>query len=375
MIEVESFQAGKYVQSGEHRCFVPSLVNDAWSWENPEINDLLEKASYRLGELKGLSRMVPNLGLFILLSSRAEANASSRIEGTRTELDEVVKPEHEVLPERRDDWHEVQNYIAALTEARETPRLPISSRLIKQAHKTLMSGGRGKNKAPGEFRKVQNYLLATEVSEIFYPPPASEVDALMSNLEKFLHNDRIKLPSLIRIAIAHYQFETIHPFLDGNGRIGRLIIPLYLADRQMTHKPLLYMSRYLEKNKMRYYDNLIGARNGDIARWLKFFLIGAAQAATDATRALMDMLDLEKSAAQKIRTAFKRGDAARTLLAHLFTHPVISISDAAKACKITPAAAGTLVHKMCDTGLLRETTGRSRNRLFIFREYLDIFDH
>ena len=373
MIEIENFAAGKYVRSGEHRCFVPSLINDEWTWQSPEIHELLERASHRLGKLQGLSSLAPGLGLFIFLFARREAVASSRIEGTRTELDETAKPEAEIHPERRDDWREVRNYVAALEEARRLP-LPVSSRMIRRAHRTLMRGVRGKNKAPGEFRRVQNHLPASPVSEIFYPPPASEVGALMSDLEKFLHNDRIKLPALMRIAVAHYQFETIHPFLDGNGRIGRLIIPLYLVEKEMMDSPLLYMSRYVEETKMQYYENLTRARNGDMARWIGYFLTVAARAAEDGTRALAEVLRLKDEAAAKINAKFKRGGKAPALLEHLFQNPFISVDDAARECGLSYPSANSLVRGMTKIGLLREEAGRRRNRLFVFREYLDIFN-
>ena len=375
MIEIENFQPGKYVQNGKFRCFVPSAVNDEWIWRGGELNVLLESAAHALGELKALSLQAPNVDLFISLSASAEATVSSRIEGTKTEFDEAMQPEPEIHPERRDDFHEVRNYIAALQEALERePRLPVSSRMICRAHKTLMQGVRGKNKDPGAFRRVQNYLGDSEENPVFVPPPPQMVDELMSDLEKFLHNDRIKLPALMRIAIAHYQFETIHPFMDGNGRIGRLIIPFYLTEKGMTDKPLLYMSRYLERNKGRYYDNLMRARGGDIARWLAYFLRGAQYAAETTTRALTDMMRLRDSARATIKRIFARSESAAVLLESLFRRPVVSIEDAARECGITRGAARTLIGKMREAGLLRELTARHRNRLFVFREYLDIFE-
>ena len=375
MIEVEAFQPGKYVQSGKFRCFVPSRVNAEWEWKSQKINKLLESASNKLGELKGLSRLVPDVSLFIFLSASAEATASSRIEGTQTELDEAVSPEDEVRPERRDDWREVQNYIAALRDARENePVLPVSSRVICRAHEILMRGVRGKNKAPGEFRKIQNWLGNTPTSPEFVPPPASDVGALMSDLEKFLHNERIATPVLVRAAIAHYQFETIHPFLDGNGRIGRLIVPLYLAETEMTDKPLLYISRYLAKNKLRYYDNLTRARAGDMARWLEFFLLGVGNAADESADALTATIEIKNTATEKIRKTFKRSGKGLALLDYLFAHPIIGVDDAARECRIAYPSANELVGKMVQMNLLREETGQRRNRRFVFREYLDIFD-
>lgn len=372
MIEVESFQPGKYVQNGKFRCFVPSVINVQWSWKSYKISNLLESASNKLGELKGLSQQVPDVGLFIFLLAHAEATSSSRIEGTRTELDEAVSPEDEVRPERRGDWREVRNYVEALKEAGAAP-LPVSSRMIRRAHKTLMQNVRGENKAPGEFRAFQNYL-GEEDNPDFTPPPPQEVAALMSDMERFLHNDRIALPSLIRIAIAHYQFETIHPFGDGNGRIGRLIVPLYLTDRGLTDKPLLYISRYMEKNKALYYENLMRGRTGDMERWLQYFLAGVEYAAADSARALNAVINLRREATAKIQKEFKRSGKGLVLLEYLFTNPVIGVDDVAQKCGVTYASANALTEKMAQMQLLREETGQRRNRRFVFREYLDIFE-
>ncbi len=371
MIEIERFKAGKYIQNGEYRCFVPSFVDREWGWKDAEINLLLEKTAHQLGELKAFSRQTPNIGLFINLWSESEAVSSSRIEGTQTDLDEALKPELEINPGRRDDWQEVRNYITALKEA-EDSALPVSSRLIKTAHKALMQGVRGQNKAPGEYRKTQNWLEKTPVSAKFIPPPALHVDALMGDLEKFLHND--KLPALIRIAVAHYQFETIHPFLDGNGRIGRLIIPLYLAGKGAIGSPLLYMSHYLEKHKLPYYECLTRVREeNDMAGWLKFFMRGVEQSAKNAARALIKTQALKEKTTGEIHKIFKRSGKPLMLLDLLFRQPIINAEEAAQACGITYAAGRRLAVKMTKAKILRETAGRTRRRLFVFDSYLDIF--
>lgn len=370
MADIERFRAGTYVQNGEYRCFMPSFVHTEWGWKSPEINILLEKAAHRLGELKAFSRQAPNINLFIAFWARSEAVSSSRIEGTQTELDEALKPESDVKPENLLDWQEVQNYIEALREA-ESSNLPVSSRLIKAAHKTLMRGVRGQNKAPGEYRKTQNFIGKTAKSAVFTPPPASHVNALMGDLEKFLHND--KLPALVRIAVGHYQFETIHPFLDGNGRIGRLIIPLFLAGQGLIGKPL-YMSHYLEKHKLRYYEYLTHVREKNrLAQWIRFFLRGVEQSAKDAALAFAEMQTLKEKTTKTIHTVFKRSNKPLVLLEHLFREPFIGVDDAAKICQIQRAAAGRLVRKMERANILRETTGQSRNRLFVFDSYLKIF--
>ena len=375
MIEVENFHAGKYIASGGHRCFMPSLINENWACKNGKINTLVEQAALQLGQLNRLLTLPENAYIFLHLSSTAEAASSNRIEGTQTVLDEAFRPRDKISPPRRDDWQEVQNYIAALDEAQQPPQLPISTRLLQRAHKVLMQGARGENKSPGEYRHIQNFLGETPTSAIFIPPPATEIAVLMSDMENFLHNDKIHLPELIRIAIAHYQFETIHPFLDGNGRIGRIMIPLYLMDKKIINAPSLYMSPYLEKTKSDYYENLTRVReNNDMQRWLIYFLQGVITTAENASDALTEVQQLRKQSEETIHQTFNRSGNGLRLLNHLFNHPCISAADAARVCKITAAAAQAIINKMCAAEILQEITGQRRNREYVFRKYLNIFE-
>lgn len=254
MIQLDKFLAGHYEEGYGYKYFVPNLINDAWEWKDSLINHLLEKAALRLGELNSFSRLVPNIDLFIQLHVTKEAVISSRIEGTQTRMDEALLPENEVKIERRDDWKEVRNYIKALNEAISClEKLPISSRLIKTTHRLLLDSVRGEHKLPGEFRNSQNWIGGKSLADAKYIPPTHQlVGELMGDLEKFLNNDQIQLPALLKIAIAHYQFETIHPFLDGNGRIGRLLITLFLVKEGLLEKPLLYLSTFFETPKDLY---------------------------------------------------------------------------------------------------------------------------
>ena len=244
VIQLEAFQAGNREKSPTgYTYFVPERINAHWSWNDQQINTLLEKAAIRLGELNSFARLVPNIDLFIQLHVTKEAVVSSRIEGTQTRVDEAFLSEEEVLPERRNDWKEVNNYIKALNYAiEELKNLPISSRLLRQVHRMLLDSVRREFKQPGDFRTSQNWIGGSSPSDaVFVPPHHQYVNELMGDLENFLHNDDLNVPALVRIAIAHYQFETIHPFLDRNGRIGRLLITLFLVDQQILAKPLLYL--------------------------------------------------------------------------------------------------------------------------------------
>ncbi|MER2513579.1 MAG: Fic family protein [Nitrosomonas ureae] len=378
-LHLEQYQSGQYQKGYEYRYFLPSSINDEWVWQMPQINLLLENAAVKLGELNSFARLVPNTDLFIQLHVTKEAVVSSRIEGTQTDIREAVLPESEISPEHRNDWHEVQNYTQALNQAmNDLKTLPLSSRLLKQTHATLLQSVRGEHKMPGEFRASQNWIGGQSLADAaFIPPHHQHVNELMGDLEHFLHNRDIHVPALIRIAIAHYQFETIHPFLDGNGRIGRLLIPLFLVSEGILDKPLLYLSSYFEKNKGLYYDNLMVVREkNDMLQWLKYFLVGVEQTSSLAVTALSTIIDLRARLEQDLQLKFgRRATSAQRLLNALFRQPAINVEDVLKICGISYKAANELVAQMCAHGILQEITGQTRNRVFIFAEYLEIFDN
>jgi Fic family protein len=379
VIELKKYKSGHSEKALGYQYFVPSLINDEWIWDAPVLNRLLEKAAAKLGELNSFARLVPNIDLFIQLHVTKEAVVSSRIEGTQTNMDEAVLPYKAILPERRNDWQEVNNYIKALNNAiMELERLPLSSRLIKITHKILLDSARGENKLPGEFRKSQNWIGGASLADAVYIPPRAElVNDLMGDMEKFLNNEEIQVPSLIRIAIAHYQFESIHPFLDGNGRIGRLLIPLFLVSEGLLDKPLLYLSAYFENNKGLYYDNLTVVRTkNDMFQWLKYFLVGIERTATLAVQVLSKIIALKSETEKNIQSSFgRRSKSAFILLDELFRNPVITVEQASKTCTLSFKAANDLVGLFNSSGILRELTGQSRNRFFVFKSYLDIFDN
>ena len=377
MIELEKYEAGHFERESGYEYFVPNKINGEWIWKTPKINNLIEKAAIKLGELNSFARLVPNIDLFIQLHVTKEAVISSRIEGTQTKMNEALLPIEEIRPERRNDWQEVNNYIRAINEAIvELEKLPISSRLLKNTHHTLLQSVRGEHKLPGTYRTSQNWIGGNSLADaVFIPPTHQLVNELMGDLEIFLNNDEINVPALVRIAIAHYQFETIHPFLDGNGRIGRLMITLYLVSEKILDKPLLYLSLYFEKNKSLYYDNLSRVRtHNDMLQWIKYFLVGIEQTATQAVDTLSNILKLKECLENEIYSTFRRrSNSALKLLTALFKEPIITIDQAAKICKLSYKAANDLVTKMQESKYLKEVTGQSRNRIFIFEPYLNIF--
>ena len=377
MIRLEDYKSGHIEQSVGYKYFVPSLINDEWTWQDTSINTLLEKASLRLGELNSFSRLVPNIDLFIQLHVTKEAVLSSRIEGTQTHMDEALLPQTEVQEERRDDWQEVRNYVDAINDAiANLDRLPISSRLIRSTHKILLNSVRGEHKLPGEYRTSQNWIGGNSISDArFIPPHHQLVGELMGDLEKFLNNPNTHVPDLIKIAIAHYQFETIHPFLDGNGRIGRLLITLYMVQEKILAQPLLYLSTYFEKRKDLYYDNLNMVRvNNDMTHWIKYFLVGVEQTASLASQTLSNILRFKEDIENHVRANYGRRSTNAILLVHqLMKNPVVTVDDAARLCDTSYKSANEIVKLLCADGYLIESTGQSRNRLFHFKPYTDIF--
>lgn len=377
-IQLEKYKAGHCQTGAGYKFFLPSKVNDQWEWNDSQLNTLLEKASIRLGELNSFARLVPNIDLFIALHVTKEAVISSRIEGTQTNITEAVLPEEEITPERRNDWKEVNNYTYALNEAiKSLIKLPLSSRLLKQAHENLMTGVRGEHKFPGEFRTSQNWIGGSGPADaVFVPPAHVYVNDLIGDLENFLHNEKINVPALIRIGIAHYQFETIHPFLDGNGRIGRLLITLFLVDQNILHQPLLYLSAYFENNKAHYYDNLTRVREkGEMLHWLKYFLIGVEKTSQDAVATLSKIIKLKQDLENDIHQNWgRRTKSALQLLNQLFVYPVISIKRAQELSSLSKKAAGELIESFEKAKILIEQTGQSRNRIFTFQSYLHLFE-
>lgn len=375
-MKFETFIAGQWVPRYQYKSFEPVPIDHEWVWEDPTISVLLEQANRALGELNAFSLIVPDIDLFIQMHVVKEAQTSSRIEGTQTSIDEALLPAEQVLPEKRDDWREVHNYIDAVNEAvAALAELPLSNRLLRQTHATLMSGVRGEHKQPGEFRTSQNWIGGSSLQDAaFIPPHHDGVAELMSDLEKFLHNEQVAVPHLVRIAIAHYQFETIHPFLDGNGRIGRLMIPLYLVSCGVLSKPSLYLSDFFERHRASYYDALMRVRTGnDLIHWIRFFLRGVAETAQKGRDVFRKILDLRTEVEQNVLSLGKRAPNARAALKLLYRNPIVSAADVARGLDVSPPTANALIRDFERLGILRESTGQQRGRIFVFDRYLRLF--
>lgn len=375
-MKFETFKAGKWQSRYQYKSFEPVTVDHEWSWEDARINALLEQANRALGELNAFSLIVPDIDLFVEMHVVKEAQTSSRIEGTQTGIDEALMPEEDIRPEKRDDWREVRNYIDAVNIAiGELKTLPLSNRLLRQTHEILMRGVRGEHKQPGDFRSSQNWIGGSGLADaVFIPPHPDGVPDLMSDLEKFWHDETITVPHLVRIAISHYQFETIHPFLDGNGRIGRLLIPLYLVSNGLLAKPSLYLSDFFERNRASYYDALMRVRvSNDLIHWVRFFLSGVAETAAKGRDVFRQILTLRTEVEQTVLGLGKRTQLARAALNVLYRTPIVSSADLERALEISTPTANSLIRELIRVGVLAEITGQKRGRVYAFDRYVTLF--
>jgi len=379
-------RAGRTVaQASGYLAYVPAPLPPAppIAFDGDAI-DLLSKADQALGKLDGVATFLPNPDLFVAMYVRKEALLSSQIEGIESTLDEVIRfEEGEEQPEgkRLYDTTEVVNYVRALNYGiKRMAELPLSLRLIREIHAQLMRGARGNGKAPGEFRQSQNWIGAggaNLANATFVPPPVPEMKEALDNFEKFLHErrertDRTHYPVIVECALVHAQFETIHPFLDGNGRLGRLLIALLLNERGVLSRPLLYISLYLKEHRLEYYDRLTTIRrNGDWEAWMKFFLRGVEQSALEAVETAKKVVAFRDKA---MRAATSLGSNELKLLEFLFSHPLTDIQTAQKQLEVSYNTAAGAIGRLEKAGLLKETTGAKRNRIFRFASYLDLFE-
>ena len=373
---MKNFKAGTYIHQGYYKSYQPELINKQLLIDNMEVLQLLSKADRELGRLDMYSNYIPNVDLFISMHVAKEATQSSKIEGTQTNIDEALLDKEDIPLDKRDDWEEVQNYIKAMEWAvLALDKLPFSARLIRETHKVLLQGVRGEKKQPGEFRTSQNWIGGATINDaIFVPPVHTTVPELMSDIEKFLHNEETHFPELLKIGLVHYQFETIHPFLDGNGRVGRLLIPLYLVSKGILQKPILYLSDFFEKNRKLYYDNLTLVREkNDLNQWFKFFLVGIIQTAESGIVTFDKILQLQKSTETQLQTLGSRAANAKKVVDYLYTRPIINAEKISEITGISMPTAYKLIVDLERLEILKEITGGQRGRTYIYDKYLQIF--
>ncbi len=376
-----SNRAGTYLtQPTGYRAFIPAPLPPQPPLNlTGELQSLLSAADRALGRLDGSVLTLPNADLFVFMYVRKEAVLSSQIEGTQSSLQDLLAAEAQILDRNVPrDVDEVVNYVQAMNDGlKRLNELPVSVRLIREIHAKLMEGVRGGRLSPGELRTSQNWIGpggSTLNTASFIPPPPHEVPPALGDLERFLHAEDT-LPPLVKIALAHVQFETIHPFLDGNGRVGRLLITFLLTEREILHKPVLYLSHYFKQHRQTYYDRLQAVRDhGEWEEWLVFFLRGVVEVAMEASATAKQILQLREEHRAAITGRMARGAAnGHKVLERLFDRPILSVNDVREITGITFAAANNIVSRLVELGILSEITGNARNRRFSYAPYIALF--
>lgn len=373
---MKQFKAGQYIQQGHYKSFQPNSITRGWALDNMELIQLLGHADRELGRLDMYSEYIPNVDLFIRMHVLKEATQSSKIEGTRTNMKEALLNKEDVAADKRDDWEEVQNYVKAMNEAiPRLKKLPFSARLIRDVHKILLRGVRGRHKQPGEFRQSQNWIGGATINDaVFVPPLHTSIPDLMGDLETFVHDETRHFPELLKIAMVHYQFETIHPFLDGNGRVGRLLITLYLVSKGILKRPVLYLSDFFERNRTHYYDNLMRVREkNDLQQWFKFFLVGIIETAKNSIETFDNILKLQHRVEKDIRALGSRAANAQKVVHYLYQHPIIDAAKVGEVTRLSAASAYKLIVDLERLDILKEITGGKRGKQYLFAAYLKLF--
>jgi Fic family protein len=374
---------GRYIKcpsiGGEHYCaYVPQPLPPQPPLLVEEFYSLLDQANVALGALDGMSSVLTDPQLFLYMYVRKEAVLSSQIEGTQSSLSDLLLFESEETPGVPiDDVTEVSCYVTAMNYGLERLKtLPLSLRLLKEIHGKLLSSGRGNHKMPGEFRTSQNWIGGTRPGNAFFvPPPPDYLIETLGAFENFIHDHKVKLPVLIKAALAHVQFETIHPFLDGNGRLGRLLITFILCHEGILKQPLLYLSLYFKANRQAYYDHLQSVREtGDWEEWIKFFLTGVIETANQATRTAKTIIDMFRRDRETIEHSKKSTASALAIYTYLQQHPVSTTNKIKKDCSLSLPTVLRSLSILQSLGIVKEITGRNRHKVFVYAQYLDLLN-
>ena len=373
-------RAGRFLNGNGYKAFVPAkLPPDPPIQFDSEMPYLLSLADRKLGRLDGITQILPNPDLFVAMYVRKEAVLSSQIEGTQASFADVLSAEYNQGEDRRrDDIGEISNYVRAMKWGlNELPHFPLSLRLIRGIHKELLWNTRGSQRNPGEFRASQNWIGpagSTLSNAIFVPPTVPDMEAALGDLELYLHSQD-EMPPLIKIALIHAQFETIHPFLDGNGRMGRLLITLWLCQQEILSQPLLYLSYYFKKHRTEYYDRLMDVRKkGDWESWIKFFLHGVAEVSDESINSAKEIIRLKEACSERLYARDSNSNYQRLLNA-LFERPYVQRNDVIQLLGISNPTAGSILEVFCETNVLHDLTPhKSRNKLYAFSDYIDILN-
>ena len=370
---------GKYVQQKSgYKAFIPETFPPAeLSFNDPKIVKLLANANLQLGKLDGLTKLLPDIDFFIFMYINKEAAYSSQVEGTRAKFTDALQAEVERTPDLPKDVDDILHYIKAMNEGlKRLDRLPLSLRLIKEVHATLLTKARSSTHPhPGEFRKSQNWIMGTNPADArFVPPPPEYVMEALSDLEKFFYSHE-DMPILIKVGLIHSQFETIHPFLDGNGRTGRLLITFYLCQQGILERPVLYLSEHFKKHRDFYFSMLDEYRKGNITSWLEFFLKGVVRVASEAIETSNKVIDLREKDLHKVSELGRASKNAVVLLKNLYRIPIINVRKIEEVADLSREAANRLVKRFVKLGILFPKDKQVKyGRLFVYKNYLNLFE-
>lgn len=375
-MRLENNRAGKLIRMpSDYECFIPNNLKDIDINIDEDTNRLIKKAYLFLGRLDGMAITLPDIDLFVSMYVQKEAVISSQIEGTQASLVDVLQKDR--ANEKMKETEEIVNYIKATNYAFDRLKdIPLSMRLIRETHKVLLSNVRGEEKMPGELRKSQNWIGpsgSTIKTASFIPPAPHEMDRSLSDLEKYIHDEN-GIDDLIKIALVHYQFETIHPFLDGNGRMGRLLIILYLQEKGLIEYPILYLSYFFKKNRSKYYELLNNVRfKGEFEGWIKFFIEGMCEISEDSIKSIQAIVQLKSKDTEKIRSVTKANvSSLLTIYDYLLKHPFVEAKDIQNLLDLSTPTVNKLIASLIEIGILELVEEKQRYRQYVYREYVDI---
>ncbi len=375
-MKLEGYKAGKYIRVENYRAYILSGINYDWNSEDPELNKLAAEASREVGELNGYSLLVPNINVYLKMLIRIEANKSSKIDGISIDLEEDMLDEENVLEENIENWKKTKQYIEAIKYGIDSISKgeKVHTDIMKEIHK-ILAIEEAQKKYSGKIRNTQNWINGTTPLDAEYiPPPYTELADCLSDFEKFVDNDNTNTPDIVKLAMLHYQFETIHPFIGENGKIGRIIIPLYLQSKGMLDKSCLYVSEYLEKNKDKYFNELMNVRNSsDIIRWIKFFLQAVIETAKITKNRLKRLVELKKEMDRVSIILPVKPDNAIKVIEVLYEEPIIDRLRLGELADVKPGTMRTIINSLVEKEVVSLTKGNEKGKILIFKKYMDIF--
>jgi Fic family protein len=375
-MKIKDFKAGEFKSQDSYKSFTPSKINHDWSIDDDKISYLLSKADRLIGELNVYTHLMPNVNNFIRMFMRKEAVSIARLKGSHATLEDSLFKHEKIDPKKKLDWYDVYYYVNAINVAiNDLKSNSLSNRLIKHAHTVVLNSIRGENIQMGEYRDSDAWVNGNNLNDAqFIPPQPSEINDLMEDLQAFIQNQNSFIPPLIKIAIIHYQFLTIHPFRDGNNRMALLLITLFLINERILLKPSLCLSDYFEKHRTFYYDNLMAVRtNNNMTKWIQFFLESVIQTVEYNISVLKKIIDLRKAKRDKIVSMDAKNKKFQELLHLLFWQPIIDTNDVINEMNVSKVTALRLIYDFIEMGILKEKTGFKRNRIFVFEQYIQLF--